>query len=69
MSVSGLKLWRDNYWTNYAGNNTYFVQPGHYFMLGDNSAESADSRYWGLVPERLLIGPAVFIYLPTDCTF
>jgi signal peptidase I len=43
---------------------TFFVQPGHYFMLGDNSMESADSRYWGLVPEPLLLGKAFLVYYP-----
>lgn len=41
-----------------------YVQPGHYLMLGDNSPMSSDSRSWGLVPERLIQGPAVFIYRP-----
>jgi signal peptidase I len=43
---------------------TFYIQPSHYFCLGDNSPESADSRYWGLVPERLLLGRALFVYYP-----
>lgn len=43
---------------------TFYVQPGHYLCLGDNSPESSDSRYWGLVPERILLGRAVFVYWP-----
>jgi signal peptidase I len=43
---------------------TLFVQPGHYLCLGDNSPESADSRSWGLVPERLLLGKALLVYYP-----
>jgi signal peptidase I len=35
-----------------------------YFMLGDNSAQSADGRTWGQVPERLIMGKAVFVYFP-----
>ena len=35
-----------------------------FFMMGDNSPASADSRYWGKVDRRLLIGKALFIYWP-----
>src|SRR5262249_57060288 len=45
---------------------TFYVQPGHYFVLGDNSRLSSDSREWGLVPERLLHGRALLRYRPLD---
>ncbi len=35
-----------------------------YFALGDNTGNSYDSRYWGVVPERRLLGAAAFIYWP-----
>jgi signal peptidase I len=44
--------------------DTYYVQPGHYLCLGDNSPESSDGRSWGLVPQRLLLGRALLIYFP-----
>jgi signal peptidase I len=43
---------------------TFHVQAGHYFLLGDNSQESSDSRSWGVVPDRLLLGKAFFVYYP-----
>jgi signal peptidase I len=35
-----------------------------FVALGDNSGNSADSRYWGFVPEKSVIGKAFFIYYP-----
>lgn len=40
------------------------VPPDSYFVLGDNSSSSHDSRYWGFVPKRLLIGKALWIFWP-----
>ena len=37
---------------------------GTFVALGDNSANSLDSRYWGYVPEKSVIGKAIFIYYP-----
>jgi len=39
------------------------AQPA-YWALGDNQRSSADSRYWGPVPEMNLVGPALFVYWP-----
>lgn len=38
--------------------------PGQYYALGDNSRSSLDSRFWGPVPERNLLGPAAFVHWP-----
>jgi signal peptidase I len=46
--------------------NTMYVQPGHYLCLGDNSQASSDSRQWGTVPERLMLGRALVVYYPLD---
>ncbi len=41
-----------------------FVPEGFFYALGDNSKSSRDSRYWGFVPEKNLIGKAFLIYWP-----
>ncbi|HNX19303.1 MAG TPA: signal peptidase I [Acidobacteriota bacterium] len=38
------------------------VPPGQYFMMGDNRANSRDSRYWGFLPRSLVKGRAFFIW-------
>jgi signal peptidase I len=45
---------------------TLYVQPGHYLCLGDNSQASSDSRQWGAVPQRLMLGRALMVYYPFD---
>jgi signal peptidase I len=42
------------------------IPAGDYFMMGDNRGESDDSRFWGPVPNKWIIGVAFFTYWPPD---
>ncbi len=42
------------------------VPAGDYYMMGDNRGDSDDSRYWGPVPQRYIIGVGFFTYWPLD---
>jgi signal peptidase I len=43
---------------------TITIPPDHYFMMGDNRGESDDSRFWGPVPKKWIIGGAFATYWP-----
>ncbi len=70
--IRGSGLLNEQFWRtpaewdeyNDIGVTTLYVQKGHLLCLGDNSPESADSRSWGLVPKRLMLGRALVVYWP-----
>jgi len=69
VEISKLVIWQDTFFTPSDSDiaesvDTFYVQPKHYLCLGDNSGQSSDSRKWGLVPDRLMLGKAVFIFWP-----
>jgi signal peptidase I len=42
------------------------VPEGQVYVLGDNSGSSHDSRFWGFVPEKNIVGRAEFVYWPVN---
>jgi len=51
-------------YTLFGAGEDYQVPPEHYFMLGDNSRFSLDSRFFGAVPRKNLVGRSWFIFWP-----
>lgn len=45
------------------------VRPGHYFMMGDNRDNSSDSRVWGQVAEKDIVGKAFAVWMHWDSLF
>jgi signal peptidase I len=47
-----------------APGDKYTVEPGHFFVMGDNTMNSLDSRFWGDFPASQVIGKSFFVYWP-----
>jgi len=65
---SGFVLIHDFGGSQYLASETNSVQLGddEYFVLGDNSPSSLDSRFWGPVPRRSIVGRVTKVYWPSD---
>ncbi len=50
-------------YTDFRGDFSITVKPGHYWMMGDNRDNSSDSRAWGMVPEENIVGKAFAVWM------
>jgi len=62
--IQGLYYYNRNDWDYGKEGQSFKVEDGTFFVLGDNSAHSSDSRNWGFVPKKDMIGRAVIIWWP-----
>ena len=68
-TINNVEIFRDIYYSNlpsaqFATKSPVQLGEKDYFAMGDNSRNSNDSRVWGMVPEKNLVGKAFFVWWP-----
>lgn len=58
-----LNVMDDTIYINGEKSDSYTFEMDYYFMMGDNRHKSADSRYWGFVPEDHIVGRPILVWL------
>lgn len=61
--LNKLDIKGDKIFINGVESKTYTFKMDYYFMMGDNRQNSADSRYWGVVPNDHIVGKPVFVWM------